>query len=72
MAERLNMPGIASSATAVLAGHIGGGTSRIRVGSGDFMLSNHAPLRVADLGYAGRTIRAALTSAWTTRPEPTH
>ena len=42
------MPGIASSATAVLVGYIAGATSRIRVGSGGIMLPNHAPLVVAE------------------------
>ncbi len=48
LAEHHNMAGIASSATAVLIGHIAGGTSRIRVGSGGIMLPNHAPLVVAE------------------------
>lgn len=48
LAEHHNMSGIASSATAVLVGHIAGGTQRIRVGSGGVMLSNHAPLVVAE------------------------
>ena len=48
LAEHHNMPGIASSATAVLVGHIAGGTERIRVGSGGVMLPNHAPLVVAE------------------------
>ncbi len=48
LAEHHNMPGIASSATAVLVGHIAGGTRTIRVGSGGVMLPNHAPLVVAE------------------------
>ena len=48
LAEHHNMASIASSATAVLVGHIAGGTSRIRVGSGGVMLPNHAPLVVAE------------------------
>ena len=48
LAEHHNMPGIASSATAVLIGHIAGATQRIRVGSGGIMLPNHAPLVVAE------------------------
>lgn len=48
LAEHHNMPGIASSATAVLVGHVAGGTERIRVGSGGIMLPNHAPLVVAE------------------------
>jgi len=48
LAEHHNMQSIASSATAVLVGHIAGGTQRIRVGSGGIMLPNHAPLVVAE------------------------
>ena len=48
LAEHHNMPGIASSATSVLIGHIGGKTEHIRVGSGGIMLPNHAPLVVAE------------------------
>jgi luciferase family oxidoreductase group 1 len=47
-AEHHNMPGIASSAPAVLIGHIADATSTIRVGSGGVMLPNHAPLVVAE------------------------
>ena len=48
LAEHHNMAGIASSATAVLVGHLAAGTERIRVGSGGVMLPNHAPLVVAE------------------------
>ncbi len=48
VAEHHNMPGIASSATAVLIGHLAANTSTIRVGSGGIMLPNHAPLMVAE------------------------
>ena len=48
VAEHHNMPGIASSATAVVIGHLAGGTDTIRVGSGGVMLPNHAPLVVAE------------------------
>ena len=48
LAEHHNMPGIASSSTAVLVGHVAGATERIRVGSGGVMLPNHAPLVVAE------------------------
>ena len=48
LAEHHNMPGIASAATAVLIGHVAGGTSTIRVGSGGVMLPNHAPLVIAE------------------------
>jgi luciferase family oxidoreductase group 1 len=48
VAEHHNMAGIASSATAVLVGHLAGGTKTLRVGSGGIMLPNHAPLVVAE------------------------
>ncbi|MET0647719.1 MAG: LLM class flavin-dependent oxidoreductase [Pyrinomonadaceae bacterium] len=48
LAEHHNMEGIASSATAVLIGHVAGGTKTIRVGSGGVMLPNHSPLVVAE------------------------
>ncbi len=48
LAEHHNMPGIASAATAVVIGHVAGGTKTIRVGSGGIMLPNHAPLMVAE------------------------
>ncbi|MFS0784559.1 LLM class flavin-dependent oxidoreductase [Bacillus sp. 1P06AnD] len=48
LAEHHNMPGIASSATSVLIGHVAAGTTTIRVGSGGIMLPNHAPLVIAE------------------------
>jgi luciferase family oxidoreductase group 1 len=48
LAEHHNMAGVASSSTAVLVGHIAGGTQTMRVGSGGIMLPNHAPLVVAE------------------------
>jgi luciferase family oxidoreductase group 1 len=48
LAEHHNMPGIASAATAVVIGHVAGGTSTIRVGAGGVMLPNHAPLVIAE------------------------
>ena len=48
LAEHHNIPGIASAATAIVIGHVAGGTSRIRVGSGGIMLPNHAPLVIAE------------------------
>ncbi len=48
LAEHHNMPGIASAATAVALAHVGGGTSKIRIGSGGIMLPNHSPLVVAE------------------------
>jgi len=48
VAEHHSMPGIASAATSVVIGHIGAGTDSIRIGSGGIMLSNHAPLVIAE------------------------
>ncbi len=48
LAEHHNMPGIASAATAVIIGHVAGGTTTIRVGAGGVMLPNHAPLVIAE------------------------
>jgi luciferase family oxidoreductase group 1 len=48
MAEHHNMQHIASSATAVLIGHVAGKTTTIRVGSGGIMLPNHSPLVIAE------------------------
>ena len=77
LAEHHNMPGIASAATAVVIGHVAGGTRTIRVGSGGIMLPNHSPLVIAEqfgtLGslYPGRIDlglgRAPGTDPFTTR-----
>lgn len=48
VAEHHNMVNIASSATAVLIGHIASQTDSIRVGAGGIMLPNHAPLMIAE------------------------
>jgi luciferase family oxidoreductase group 1 len=48
LAEHHAMPGIASSATAVLIGQVAAATSTMRVGSGGVMLPNHAPMVVAE------------------------
>ena len=48
LAEHHNMPGIACAATALVIGHVAGGTKTIRVGSGGIMLPNHSPLVVAE------------------------
>ena len=48
VAEHHNMRGIASAATAVVIGHLAGGTSSIRVGAGGVMLPNHSPLIIAE------------------------
>jgi luciferase family oxidoreductase group 1 len=48
LAEHHGMPGIASAATAVLIGHIAGGTRTIRVGAGGIMLPNHSPMVIAE------------------------
>ncbi len=48
VAEHHNMPGIASSAPAVLIAHIAAATATMRVGSGGVMLPNHPALVVAE------------------------
>jgi len=48
LAEHHGMPGIASAATAVLIGHVAGGTTTLRVGAGGIMLPNHSPLVIAE------------------------
>jgi luciferase family oxidoreductase group 1 len=48
VAEHHNMPGIASSAPAVLLAHAAGVTDTIRLGSGGVMLPNHASLVIAE------------------------
>ena len=48
LAEHHNMIGIASAATSVVIGFVAGNTSTIRVGSGGIMLSNHAPVVIAE------------------------
>ncbi|KQZ15432.1 alkane 1-monooxygenase [Mesorhizobium sp. Root554] len=48
LAEHHNMVGIASAATAVVIGHVAGGTKTIRVGAGGIMLPNHSPLVIAE------------------------
>ncbi|WP_199174995.1 LLM class flavin-dependent oxidoreductase [Sporosarcina sp. P29] len=48
LAEHHNMPGVASSATSIIIGHVAQETKDIRVGSGGVMLPNHAPLVIAE------------------------
>jgi luciferase family oxidoreductase group 1 len=48
VAEHHNMPGIASSAPAVLIAHLASATTTLRVGSGGVMLPNHQPLVIAE------------------------
>jgi luciferase family oxidoreductase group 1 len=48
VAEHHTMPGIASSAPAVLIAHLAAVTTTIRVGAGGVMLPNHPPLVVAE------------------------
>lgn len=49
LAEHHNMEHVASSATAVLIGHVAGQTNgNIRIGSGGIMLPNHTPLSVTE------------------------
>ena len=72
LAEHHNMPGIASAATAVVIGHVAGGTRTIRVGSGGIMLPNHSPLVVAEqFGTLASLYPGASISAWDVHPAPT-
>lgn len=48
VAEHHNSAGIASSATAVVIGHVAAATASIRIGAGGIMLPNHAPLVIAE------------------------
>ena len=48
LAEHHNMAGIASAATGVVIGQVAQATTTIRVGAGGVMLSNHAPLVIAE------------------------
>src|SRR5450755_4583153 len=48
LAEHHSISGLACSATPVLIGHVAAATKTIRVGSGEAMLPNHAPLVVAE------------------------
>ncbi|MGW3467346.1 LLM class flavin-dependent oxidoreductase [Saccharopolyspora sp. NPDC000995] len=48
VAEHHGMPGIASSAPAVVIAHLAAHTTSLRLGSGGVMLPNHAPLVVAE------------------------
>ena len=48
LAEHHGMFGVASSATAIVLGHIAAATSTIRIGSGGVMLPNHSPLMIAE------------------------
>jgi luciferase family oxidoreductase group 1 len=48
VAEHHSMPGVASTAPAVILAHLAAHTTRLRLGSGGVMLPNHAPLAVAE------------------------
>ena len=48
VAEHHAMPAVASSAPAVLVGHLADATTTLRVGAGGVMLPNHAPLVIAE------------------------
>ncbi|MCC6996984.1 MAG: LLM class flavin-dependent oxidoreductase [Deltaproteobacteria bacterium] len=47
-AEHHNMRGLATAHPALMIAHVGGQTSRIRLGAGGVMLPNHSPLAVAE------------------------
>jgi luciferase family oxidoreductase group 1 len=48
VAEHHGMPMVASSAPAVLVGHLADATTTLRVGAGGVMLPNHAPMVIAE------------------------
>ncbi|HEV3130872.1 MAG TPA: LLM class flavin-dependent oxidoreductase [Acidimicrobiales bacterium] len=48
VAEHHGMPAVASSAPAVLVGHLADATTSLRVGAGGVMLPNHSPLVIAE------------------------
>jgi luciferase family oxidoreductase group 1 len=48
LAEHHNLPSIASSSPEIMIGQVAAMTRQIRVGSGGVMLTNHAPLMVAE------------------------
>ncbi|WP_225844477.1 LLM class flavin-dependent oxidoreductase [Streptomyces sp. HPF1205] len=48
VAEHHSMPGVASSAPAVILAHLAAHTRTLRLGSGGVMLPNHAPLVIAE------------------------
>ena len=48
VAEHHAMPQVASSAPAVLIGHLADATTTLRVGAGGVMLPNHAPMVIAE------------------------
>jgi luciferase family oxidoreductase group 1 len=48
VAEHHGMPAVASSAPAVLAGHLADATTTLRIGAGGVMLPNHSPLVIAE------------------------
>src|ERR1700754_4240143 len=48
LAEHHNMPAVAATSPPVLIAHLAAHTSQVRVGSGGVMLTNHAPLAVAE------------------------
>ena len=48
VAEHHNLPSVASGSPEIVIGRVAAATERIRVGAGGVMLSNHAPLMVAE------------------------
>jgi len=48
LAEHHSLPSVASSAPDIMIGQIAAATSNMRIGSGGVMLTNHAPLMVAE------------------------
>lgn len=48
MAEHHSLPSVASSAPEIMIGQVAAATRNMRIGSGGIMLTNHAPLMVAE------------------------
>ena len=48
LAEHHSLPSVASSAPEIMIGQVAAATKTIRMGSGGIMLTNHAPLMVAE------------------------
>ncbi len=48
MAEHHSLPSVASSAPEIMIGQVAAATKNMRIGSGGIMLTNHAPLMVAE------------------------
>lgn len=71
LAEHHSLASIASSAPEIMIGQVAAVTKNIRVGSGGVMLTNHAPLMVAERSSCLKhCFPAASISALAARPAP--